>query len=139
MANRSPRQQQVCLWEHRPERADTMERERENTTYLPGCPFPANLRVTSDLAEAVADCDLVLLVTPSQRVREHARALVPLLAPGTVVICCSKGLELGTKLRMSQALREELPAEIRIGALSGPNLAAEVARGSARRRRRRLS
>ena len=75
------------------------------------------------------DLDLILLVTPSQRVREHARALVPLLVPGTVMICCSKGLELGTKLRMSQALREELSAETRIGALSGPNLAAEVARG----------
>ena len=74
-----PAPQRVCLWEHRPERAETMERERENATYLPGCPFPANLRVTSNLAEAVADCDLVLLVTPSQRVREHARALAPLL------------------------------------------------------------
>src|SRR5262245_26101479 len=103
-----PAPQRICLWEHRPERAETMERERANATYLPGYPFPANLRVTSELAEAVADCDLVLLVTPSQRVREHARALVPLLVPGTVVICCSKGLELGTKLRMSQALREEL-------------------------------
>jgi glycerol-3-phosphate dehydrogenase (NAD(P)+) len=124
-----PTPQRVCLWEHRPERAFVMERERENATYLPGYPFPANLRVTSALAEAAADCNLVLLVTPSQRVREHARALVPLLVPGTVVICCSKGLELGTKLRMSQALREEAPAETRIGALSGPHLATEVARG----------
>src|SRR6476619_4135787 len=69
-----PAPQRVCLWEHRTERAESMERERENATYLPGYPFPANLRVTSDLAEAIADCDLVLLVTPSQRVREHARA-----------------------------------------------------------------
>jgi glycerol-3-phosphate dehydrogenase (NAD(P)+) len=121
--------ERISLWEHRPERAVAMERERENAIYLPGYPFPASLRVTSDLAEAVAVCDLILFVTPSQRVREHARSLAPLLTQGTVVICCSKGLELGTKLRMSQALREELPAVTRIGALSGPNLAAEVARG----------
>src|SRR5262245_41208318 len=49
----TPAPQQTCLWEHRPERAETMERERENTTYLPGCPFPPNLRVTNDLALAV--------------------------------------------------------------------------------------
>jgi glycerol-3-phosphate dehydrogenase (NAD(P)+) len=121
--------QQVYLWEHQPERAVEMQRARENATYLPGFPFPQGLRVTSDLAEAVSDCELALLVTPSQRVREHARALGPLLARGTAVICCSKGLELGTKLRMSQVIREEMPAETPIGALSGPNLAAEVARG----------
>jgi glycerol-3-phosphate dehydrogenase (NAD(P)+) len=119
----------VYLWEHQPERARAMERDRENPTYLPGHAFPANLCVTSDLAEAVSGRDLVLLVTPSQRVREHARALASLLAPQTAVICCSKGLEVGTKLRMSQVLREELPDHIAIGALSGPNLAAEVARG----------
>jgi glycerol-3-phosphate dehydrogenase (NAD(P)+) len=124
----APRER-VCLWEHQPERAATMERERENATYLPGYPFPQSLRVTTDLAEAVADCDLALLVTPSQRVREHARVLAPLLAPATVVISCSKGLELGDKLRMSQVMQEELPARTPIGALSGPNLAVEIARG----------
>jgi glycerol-3-phosphate dehydrogenase (NAD(P)+) len=121
--------ERVRLWEHRPERAVTMDHERENLTYLPGYPFPPNLGVTSDLAEAVTDRDLILLVTPSQSVREHARALAPLLEPEAVVICCSKGLELGTRLRMSQTLREELPTPIRIGAMSGPNLAAEIARG----------
>jgi len=119
----------VYLWEHHPERAVAMERERENQTYLPGYLFPPNLRVTSELAEAVDGRDLTLLVTPSQRVREHARALAPLLSPQCAVICCSKGLELGTKLRMSQVLREELPDQAQIGALSGPNLAGEVARG----------
>jgi glycerol-3-phosphate dehydrogenase (NAD(P)+) len=53
-----PAPEQVRLWEHRPERAEAMERERENTIYLPSHPFPTNLRVTSDLTEAVADCDL---------------------------------------------------------------------------------
>ncbi|MGE5334892.1 MAG: NAD(P)H-dependent glycerol-3-phosphate dehydrogenase [Nitrososphaerota archaeon] len=119
----------VLLWEHHPERAVVMERVRENRDYLPRMRFPPNLRVTADLAEAVRERALVLVVTPSQRVREEARMFAPDLAPGTIVACASKGLELGTRLRMSQVLRQELPDHIAIAALSGPNLAMEIARG----------
>ncbi len=121
--------EQTWLWEHRPERADEMQRTRENRTYLPGFDLPANLRVTANLAEAVSGCDLVLVVTPSQKVRENVRALAPLLAPGAVVVTASKGLELGTHRRLSQVAEEELPAGTPIAALSGPNLAVEIARG----------
>lgn len=119
----------VLLWEHRPERAAVMESARENHDYLPGMLFPPNLHVTADLAEAVRDRELVLVVTPSQRVREQAKTLTPHLAPNAIVACASKGLELGTRLRMSQVLKEELRAGVAIVALSGPNLAMEVARG----------
>lgn len=119
----------VTLWEHNPERASEMQWERENKAYLPGFPLPANLRVTTDLAEAVRDRDIVVLVTPSQRLREHARALAPHLAPGAVVVCASKGLELGTHLRMTQIAAAELPTGTPIATLSGPNLALEIARG----------
>ena len=119
----------VVLWEHHAERAAEIERERENRAYLPGFHLPPRLRVTSDLADAVRGRDVIVLVTPSQRMREHARMLAPLLTDGVVVVSASKGLELGAHLRMSQILAQELPAATRIGALSGPNLAREVAQG----------
>jgi glycerol-3-phosphate dehydrogenase (NAD(P)+) len=119
----------VLLWEHRSERAASMERDRENQDYLPGMKFPPNLRVTADLADVVRDRSLVLVVTPSQRVRETAKRMAPNLSRGTIVTCASKGLEIGTRLRMSQVLREELPEDTGIVALSGPNLALEIARG----------
>lgn len=119
----------VSLWEHHPDRAAEMARARENATFLPGHPFPDGLRVTADLAEAVAGRDVVLLVTPAQRARENARALAPHLAPGAVVVCASKGLELGTFRRMTQVAREELGPAVPVAALSGPNLAGEIARG----------
>jgi glycerol-3-phosphate dehydrogenase (NAD(P)+) len=119
----------VTLWEHRPERAAELERERENRAFLPGFHLPPRLRVCADLAEAVAGRAVILLVTPAQRMREQARLLAPLLTPGAIVVSCSKGLELGSHLRMSQILAETLPAGVRIGALSGPNLAREVAQG----------
>jgi glycerol-3-phosphate dehydrogenase (NAD(P)+) len=119
----------VQLWEHHLDRAAVMERERVNQDYLPEMQFSSNLHVTADLAEAVHDRELVLIVTPSQRVREQATLIGPYLAPGAIVACASKGLELGTRLRMSQVLKEELPGHIAIVALSGPNLAMEIARG----------
>lgn len=119
----------IYLWEYRAARAAEMERARENRAYLPGVPLPPNLRITADLAEAARGRDLILLVTPSQRVREQARALAPHLGRDTVVACASKGLELGTHLRLSQVIAQEVPAGTAIAALSGPNLAAEVARG----------
>src|SRR5215472_2757801 len=91
--------QDVTLWEHRAERAHALQWERENRTYLTGFPLPANLRVTDSLADAVRGRDVVLLVVPSQRMRENARVLAPLLAPWTTVVSASKGLELGTHLR----------------------------------------
>ena len=120
---------EVTLYEHHPERAETMQRERVNTAYLPGYTLPANLRVTSDLTAAVAGREIVLVVTPSQRLRENARALAPRLEPETVVVSASKGLELGTHLRMTTVLEQELAGGTRIAALSGPNLALEIAQG----------
>lgn len=123
------REAPLILWEHKPERAALIEQTRENSAYLPGELLPPNVRVTSALAEAVHGAEIVLLVTPSQRVREHARALAPLLAPGATIVCGSKGLELGTHLRLSQVIAQEAPAGTPIVALSGPNLAKEIARG----------
>ena len=119
----------VTLWDHRPERAVEMERTRENSAYLPGFTLPPKLRVTGDLADAVRGREVILLVTPAQRLREHARLLAPLLAPAMIVVSCSKGLELGSHLRMTQILERELPATTRACALSGPNLAREIAQG----------
>lgn len=120
---------EVTLYEHQPARALRMQWERENADYLPGFPLPANLRVTSDLEDAMREREIVLLVTPSQRFRENARALASFLAPGAVLVSGSKGLELGTHLRMTQVAARELPDGTAIAALSGPNLAPEIARG----------
>lgn len=122
---------ETTLWEHQAERIEVMERERQNRAFLPDIPFPFSLHVTADLREAVAGRELVLLVTPAQRLRENVRAIAPHLAPDAIVLCGSKGLEIGSLKRMSEIMTEELPEGLRarIAMLSGPNLAREVARG----------
>lgn len=120
----------TTLWEHSPERARQMQEQRENTLFLPGFPFPETLQVTESIADAVQHKDLLLLVTPSQRLRENLRLLVPYLSKNTILVSASKGIETSSLKRMTEVIAEELPeATMRIAALSGPNLSREVAEG----------
>ncbi len=118
----------TTLWEHRPERAIEMHQQRENTLFLPGIAFPETLQITSMIAEAVREQDLLLLVTPSQRMRENVRLLAPYVGYKTLLVSASKGIEINSLKRMTEVIGEELPhAQKRIAALSGPNISREVA------------
>ncbi len=121
---------ETTLWEHRPERAIEMQQQRENTLFLPGIRFPAMLYVTSQVAEAAREKDMLLLVTPSQRMRENVRLLAPYVGKGTLLVSATKGIEINSLERMTEVIAEELPqARSGIAALSGPNISREVAEG----------
>lgn len=118
----------TTLWEHRAERAHDMQNRRENTLFLPGCFFPQTLAVTADIGQAVQGKELLILVTPSQRMRENVRLLASYVGKETLLVSASKGIEVGTLKRMTNVIAEELPeAKERIAAMSGPNIAREVA------------
>lgn len=119
---------ETTLWEHQPARARAMQEQRENSMFLPGFRFPEALLVTADIAQATRAKDLLLLVTPSQRLRENLRLLAPALSPETLLVSASKGIEVGTLKRMTEVICDELPdASWRLAVLSGPNLSREVA------------
>ena len=120
----------VALVPRRAEQAAALISARENAAYLPGIPLPAGVAVTADLAAGLAGADVVLLACPAQTLRPtsgHVRAALGPARP-RLVISLAKGLELGSHMRPSQAIAEQLPG-IMVGALSGPTNAAEVARG----------
>jgi len=97
---------------------------------LPDLELPAGVTVTADAAAALAEAELVLLVVPAQTMRANVRALRPYLSRRVVVVSASKGLEIGTGLRMSEVIAQELgPEAPPVVALSGPNLAREIAQG----------
>jgi glycerol-3-phosphate dehydrogenase (NAD(P)+) len=111
--------------------ANTLRTAGENTRFMPGYPFPEDLTVTADAEEALRDCEMLLMVVPSQTMRSNIRSLKPYLGvmkDDSIVISAAKGLELGTLQRMTEVLGEELGPgwESRLGALSGPNLAKEI-------------
>lgn len=118
----------TTLWEHQPERAKAMQETRENSLFLPGFRFPENLRVTAEIARAVQGKTMLVLVTPSQRLRENVRLLAPALGPETLLVSASKGIEIDTLKRMTEVICEEVPgARQRVSTLSGPNISREVA------------
>lgn len=117
---------QVRLWAHNPAVAEELVSKRTNETYLPGVRLPPNVYATGDLADTL-DAELILIVTPSKAIREVAGQIAALgPKPETVFVSCTKGIEHDTGRLVSQILEELLPGS-RVGVLSGPNLAVEVA------------
>lgn len=122
---------EVRLWARRADLVRDLAMAHENVAYLPGVPLPATVTPTASLAEAVAGCEVALLVPISAGVRDVARQLAPVLPARALVVHGTKGLELETRLRVSEVLAAELGPDQQghVAALSGPTHAEEVGRG----------
>ncbi|HTJ82204.1 MAG TPA: NAD(P)H-dependent glycerol-3-phosphate dehydrogenase, partial [Polyangiaceae bacterium] len=119
------------VWALGDELANDINAAHENKRYLPGHKLPDNLTATSDLADALADAQLVVLVVPSHAMREVMVKAKPLLPPNALICSASKGIENESLMLMSQVLVDVLgkDAEPRLTYLSGPSFAKEVALG----------
>ena len=118
----------VALWAREPDVIDAIRATRTNPTFLPGIRLPESISATNDLAIAVRDADAVLLVVPSQYIRQTCRNLQTKLQPHVPVVICSKGIERETGYLLRAVVAEELP-QTRVAVLSGPTFAHEVAAG----------
>ena len=116
----------VTLWEHDAANAENLRTKRESL-FLRGVRIDDSITVAADLAVA-ARAQAILLVVPAQAVRSAATALAPLLAAGTPIIVCAKGIERGSKTFMSEIVAACAPNAVP-AILSGPSFAADVARG----------
>ena len=99
----------------------------ENRRYLPGHALAPLVEPTADLPHAVGDCDVVFVTVPSASFGAVANELRAVTRRGVAVISATKGIAEGFEL-MSQVLERVLP-DARIGVISGPNLAEEIADG----------
>jgi len=117
----------VTLWAREPDVVASVNGAHCNDLFLPGIPLDPAIQATGDQA-ALAESDLLLLVTPAQHLRAGCRALAPYCRPGTPVVICSKGIEIASCALMHEVVAAELPQAV-IAVLSGPTFAAEVARG----------
>ncbi|CAN5444398.1 NAD(P)H-dependent glycerol-3-phosphate dehydrogenase [soil metagenome] len=119
---------EIILWGHTPTRVAEIARSRQNPDFLPGVELPASVSLTSDLRDC-AGASLIVFVTPSVALREVATSLQGQLHNNAVVLMsCTKGIEHGSGLRMSEILAEKFPQNP-VAVLSGPNLAIEIAGG----------
>jgi glycerol-3-phosphate dehydrogenase (NAD(P)+) len=120
----------TVLWARRPEAVDDINDNHRNSRYLPDYDLHPDLTATADLARAVHDADLVVMGVPSHAFRETAEEVARHIRAWVPVVSLAKGLEQGTKLRMTQVIEEVLPGHP-FGVLTGPNLAKEILAGHA--------
>jgi glycerol-3-phosphate dehydrogenase (NAD(P)+) len=118
----------VRIWAYEADVVAAINRDRENPVFLPGIPLAASLRAEADPQAAVAGAEVIVSAPPSHAVRSVVRQVADALAPDTLVISATKGIEADTLALMSQVYAECAPA-VRFVALSGPSFAAEVCLG----------
>jgi glycerol-3-phosphate dehydrogenase (NAD(P)+) len=118
----------ITLWARREEVCSTINDKRENTDYLPGVDLPDSVRATHDPARALAGAEFVVLAVPSQTLRANLVEWVDDIPRDAMLVSLMKGVEVGSLKRMSEVIAEVTgAAPERIGVVSGPNLAKEIA------------
>ena len=121
---------EITLWARDAATVEEINTGHTNKKYLPEATLPANLVAAGTIEEVVSNIDVLVMGIPSQgfrgvleQVKPHLRAWVP-------VISLTKGLELDTRMRMTEIIEEVLPGHP-VGVLTGPNLAREIMAGQA--------
>ncbi|RLK62550.1 NAD(P)H-dependent glycerol-3-phosphate dehydrogenase [Atopobacter sp. AH10] len=119
----------VVLYTNMKEQVEEINQQHTNQHYLPDTVLDDKIYATTDLKEAVEGADMVWFVLPTKAIRSVATAVAPLLKKKPILVHASKGLEQGSRLRISQVIEEVIPSERyeAIVVLSGPSHAEEVA------------
>jgi glycerol-3-phosphate dehydrogenase (NAD(P)+) len=120
----------VTLWARNPETVREINEDHTNSRYLPDASLPPSLQATSDIEEAIVGADVVVMGIPSQSFRSVLAEVAQYVRPWVPVVSLTKGLEVESRLRMTEIIAEELPGHP-VGVLTGPNLAREIMSGQA--------
>jgi glycerol-3-phosphate dehydrogenase (NAD(P)+) len=123
---------QVMLWAHEPEVRDSINARHVNELFLTGHPIPDAVIATNSFEDILSDANVVVSVMPSHHTRRVFQGMLPYLRPEMLFVSATKGIENDTFLRMTEVITDVVqhaPGGFppRIGALSGPTFAIEVA------------
>ena len=120
----------TLLWARDGDTVTEINEQHTNNNYLPDARLSAKLDATTDLEKATREADVLVVGIPAQSFRGVLEEAAPYVRPWVPIISLSKGLEQGSRLRMTQIIGEVLPGHPS-GVLSGPNLAREIMSGFA--------
>lgn len=130
VASTCARNTATTLWARDPATAAEINLRHTNSRYLGDLRLTARLRATADLVEAVAEADVLVMGVPSQSFRSVLQEVAEHLRPWIPVVSLVKGLEQGSRLRMTEIVDAVLPGHP-AGVLAGPNIAKEIVQGFA--------
>lgn len=118
---------EVVLIDHNAQRAQEIDKARENVRFLPGIKLSPHVRVTAETT-VLTNASAILAAVPAQQMRPTLQKVAHQIPFGTPVIICAKGIERGSGLFMTEIVSQEVPGAIP-AILSGPSFADDVARG----------
>ena len=122
----------VTLWGAFERSIEALLQDRENRKLLPGVKVPPTVRLTANDEQAFDGTTLVVSAIPTQYVRSVFDRLKKHLPKDLPIVSVSKGIETTTLLRPTQIIKDALHGPVAKGAglcaLSGPNIAGELAR-----------
>jgi glycerol-3-phosphate dehydrogenase (NAD(P)+) len=129
--SRARRKHDISLWVRDPALAESIQRDRENRSYLPGYRLDAGVRVSSKIHDAISGARILVGAIPTAYARVVYSAAAASVSSGSVFVSAAKGLEPATHRRMSEVILEVFAPKSasRFAVLSGPSFAAEAARG----------
>ena len=130
VASLTARNANPTVWARNEETVHEINAHRTNSKYLPGALLNKNLKASASIEETVKNADLLVMGIPSQNFREVLETAKPFVRPWIPIVSLAKGLEMGTKKRMTEVVAEILPGHP-VGVLTGPNLAKEIHNGQA--------
>lgn len=123
----------VRLWAYEPEVCESIRTRHVNDLFLGGVSIPEAVTASSNFGEVLEDAEIVVSVMPSHHTRRVFQPMLPHLRPEMMFVSATKGIENDSLLRMTEVITEVVTGgrgfAPRIGALSGPTFAKEVARG----------
>ena len=119
----------VRLWAYEEQVRESISATRKNAPFLPDHLIPTGVMVTGEIGSALEGAEFVVSAMPSQYCRKLFGNMASHLRPEARIVSATKGLEQSTLFRMSEVICSVTGGNCRVGALSGPSFAAEVARG----------
>jgi glycerol-3-phosphate dehydrogenase (NAD(P)+) len=124
----------VRLWAYEREVCESIQARHVNDLFLPGDAIPQTVSATNSFEEVLQGAEIVVSVMPSHHTRRVFQAMLPHLRPEMLFVSATKGIENDSLLRMTEVITELLSGRAngfvpRIGAMSGPTFAKEVAKG----------
>lgn len=119
---------EITVWSALADEIDMLKKEHEHKDKLPGVKLPEDMVFTTDLTEAIADKETLVMAVPSAFTRATARKMKDIVKEGQIIVNVAKGIEEATLMTLSEMIEEEIPQAI-VAVLSGPSHAEEVGRG----------
>jgi glycerol-3-phosphate dehydrogenase (NAD(P)+) len=120
----------TIIWARNQKTVDEINEKHTNQKYLPDAKLTASLVASNSIKETVEEADVIVLGIPSQSMRKVLEEAKPHIRPWVPIINLAKGLEISSRMRMTEIIEELMPGHP-TGVLTGPNLAKEIHFGKA--------